>query len=173
LFALIHEGFHILVAVPYGEYRDFLIKPYGFEVVFKTPTGQRTGVEWLFISGTSNIVTVLLGYALLSQRRRIAQIKNSFLQVVGYWLTLLLLLIDPLNISLGPFLYGGDAEGIRLGLEIDRIWVQLLFFLTFLVNRELVAQKLLPAFGVRTKHPLFVPWFKRGKGQKEEMFSKS
>ena len=31
--------------------------------------------------------------------------------------------------------------------------------LVLLVNRELLAQRLLPLYGIETRHPLFHPWF--------------
>jgi len=43
--------------------------------------------------------------------------KNPFMSAVGYWLTVMFLLLDPLNLSVGPFLYGGDIGGIVAGLD--------------------------------------------------------
>jgi hypothetical protein len=172
VFALIHEGLHALVAAPLGEYSKFIIKPYGLEVILKTPPEHRAGIEWLFISGTSNVATIALGLFLLSQRERLAQISLPILRAGGYWLTLLALLVDPLNIAIGPFLYGGDAEGISLGLGIHRYLVQFFFFVIFLANRELVAQKLLPAFGVQTNHPLVKPWINLRYLRQKEVHSK-
>jgi len=77
--------------------------------------------------------------------------------VIYYW-TILSLLLDPLNLSIGPFIYGGDANGIAAGLNIHRYVIQAAFLGVFLINRELVAQKLLPMFGVKTDHPLLKPW---------------
>jgi len=59
--ALVHEGAHALVAAAYGELAAFQVHTYGFEVIFKTPIAQRQGIEWGFISGASNVITVLLG----------------------------------------------------------------------------------------------------------------
>jgi len=63
--SLVHEGAHALVAAAYGELAAFQVHTYGFEVIFKTPIAQRQGIEWGFISGASNVITVLLGYLLL------------------------------------------------------------------------------------------------------------
>jgi len=81
-----------------------------------------------------------------------------FLKASIYYLTLLGLLLDPLNLSIGPFIYGGDVNGIAVGLDISRYLVQTIFFLILLANRELVAQKLLPMYDVKTEHPLLRPW---------------
>jgi len=155
---VIHEGTHAVVAIIYGEYKAFHIRPLGFEVTFKTPVSERSGVQWAFISGASNLVTLAMGYLLLLSGQRFAHSRTAFLKAGIYYLTTLSLLVDPLNLSIGPFVYGGDADGIAVGLDISRYTIQVVFFLVLLVNREVVAQRLLPMYGVRTRHPLFRPW---------------
>jgi hypothetical protein len=158
VFFTVHEGLHALTATIYGEYEAFHIRPLGLEVTAKTPVDERSGLKWAVFSGTSNLVTLVLGYLLLAFGRRVARSHSVFLKASIYYLTLLGLLLDPLNLSIGPFIYGGDANGIAAGLGISRYLVQTVFFLILLVNRELVAQKLLPTYGVRTRHPLLRPW---------------
>ena len=94
--------------------------------------------KWVFISGISNITTLLLGYLLLILSPKIAQLQGVFLKASVYYLAVLLLLLDAFNLSVGPFIYGGDANGIAVGLGISRYFVQISFFLIFLVNREIV-----------------------------------
>jgi len=158
--ALVHEGTHALIAAAYGELAAFQVHPYGFEVIFRTPVAQRQGIQWGLISGTSSVLTVLLGYLLLLFVKPIAHMRNTFLSAVGYWLIMMFLLLDPLNLSVGPFLYGGDIGGIVAGFGINQYMVQFLALIVFLINRELVAQVLLPAYGIETDHPLFKPWIK-------------
>jgi len=158
IFAIIHEGTHALIAAAFDEYQSFQVKPYGLEVIFKTPVAEREGIKWGFISGMSNMVTLLLGYLMFLFRLKIARLRSSFISTLGYWLIVLFLLLDALNLSIGPFIYGGDIKGIVVGFGINQYFVQTVFLVIFLVNRELIAQKLLPAYGVKTKHPLFRPW---------------
>jgi hypothetical protein len=158
IFAVIHEGMHAFVAFLFGEYESFHIRPFGLEVTFATPVEERQGIEWAFISGVSNLITLLLGYLLLILAGRLSRLRSVFWVATFFYLTLLLLLLDPLNLSLGPFIYGGDANGIALGLGVGRYWIQAFFFIVFLVNRELVAQKLLPAYGVKTDNFILKPW---------------
>jgi len=94
---LVHEGAHAFVAAVYGELAAFQVHTYGFEVIFKTPIVQRHGIEWGLISGVSNVITVLLGYLLLFFVKPIANMKNSFMSAIGYWLIVMFLLLDPLN----------------------------------------------------------------------------
>jgi hypothetical protein len=157
IFAVIHEGLHALVATTFAEYDAFRVRPFGFEVVFRTPVAERQGLKWAAISGVPNAATIVLGSLLLALRQPLASSRNRLVRTTAYWLCLLLLIGDPLNLSLGPFIYGGDALGIAVGLQIGVWVVQALASALFVVNRELVAQVLLPSFGVTSTHPLFKP----------------
>jgi hypothetical protein len=161
IFAVVHEGAHALVAWKFAEYQTFRVHPYGLEVVFKTPVAEREGVKWGFISATSNVLTLLLGYLMFFFRVKMARLRSSFLSALGYWLILLFLILDAFNLSVGPFIYGGDIGGIVAGFGINRYLVQVIFFMVFLINRELIAQNLLPLYGVTTKHFLFQPWLRQ------------
>ncbi len=160
IFAIIHEGTHALIAMAFEECQAFQVHPYGLEVIFKTPVAEREGIKWGFISGMSNMVTLLLGYLMFLFRVKIARLRSSFLSALGYWLIMLFLLLDALNLSIGPFIYGGDIGGIVVGFGINQYFVQIVFFVILLLNRELIAQKLLPVYGIKTKHPLFRPWIR-------------
>lgn len=158
IFAAVHEGAHALVAAIFGEVRAFHVRPIGLEVVFRTPTDERAGVQWAFISGTSNVLTLLLGYSLLMLSQKCNHIQSAFLKASVFYLTLLSLLLDAFNLSIGPFIFGGDVNGIAVGLGINRYLIQALFFMVMFANRELVAQKLLPIYGMQATHPLLKPW---------------
>jgi hypothetical protein len=156
-FIALHEGAHALAAAIFGELKTIQLRLFGFEVIFRTPTDERTGIQWAFISGTSNVLTLLLGYSLMMFSQKCSRLQSSFLKASVFYLTLLLLLIDAFNLSIGFFIFGGDVNGIAVGLGINRYWIQAFFFLVLLANRELVAQKLLPAYRVQSKHPLLKP----------------
>lgn len=160
IFFAVHEGAHALTATVYGEYAAFRVGPIGLEVVFRTPVDERIGIKWAFISGLSNLATITMGYLLLLFGQRFAHAHSMFMKAGIYYLTILSLLLDPLNLSIGPFIYGGDVNGIAAGLNINRYVIQAFFFGVFLINRELVAQKLLPVYGTKTDHPLLKPWIR-------------
>lgn len=158
--AIIHESTHALIAMALDEYQAFQVHLYGLEVIYKTPIAEREGIKWGFISGMSNVVTLLLGYLMLLFRVKMARLRSSFLSAVGYWLIMLFLLVDALNLSIGSFIYGGDIGGIVVGFGINQYLVQIVFFVILLLNRELIVQKLLPIYSIKTKHPLFRPWIR-------------
>jgi hypothetical protein len=157
-YVALHEGAHALVAAIFGEFETFRARPLGFEVILRTPTDERAGIQWAFISGTSNVLTLLLGYSLLMFSEQYNRLQSSFLKASVFYITLFLLLVDAFNLSIGPFIFGGDVNGIAVGLGVNRYLIQALFFLVLLANRELVVQKLFPAYHVQQNHPLFKPW---------------
>ncbi len=166
----VHEGTHALMAMLYGEYEAFHVRPIGFEVTFRTAVDERSGIQWAIISGASNLVTLLMGYLLLVFGARLARLRSGFLRATTFYLTMLSLLADPFNLSIGPFIYGGDANGIAVGLGINRYLIQFIFLVVLLVNRELVAQKLFPMYNLQVKHILFRPlirWTNRTQGAEQ------
>ncbi|MCJ7647459.1 MAG: hypothetical protein MUP85_02490 [Candidatus Lokiarchaeota archaeon] len=157
LVVFLHEGLHAIVAFLFYEYNTNILHPYGFEVVFNTPPEQRNGFFWFFISGASNITTIILGYVFYIHRVNIIKIKNLFLKSVLFYLTIILLIVDPINLFIGPFIYGGDTIGIAKGLEMNELYIQVVGALLFLLNREFIARYILH-FGIKTKRLLFKPW---------------
>jgi len=160
IFAIIYEGIHALVAIAFDEYQTFVIHPYGLEVRFKTPVAQREGIKWGFISGMSNVVTLSLGYLLFSFRTKIKSVRNPLISALGYWLVVIFMLVDAFNLSIVPFIHGGDINGIAEGFAINRYAIQSIFFMLLLLNRELIVQKLLPVYGIKSKHPFFQSWIR-------------
>jgi hypothetical protein len=76
----VHEGMHALMAMLYGEYEAFYLQSIGFEVQFRTSVEERDGIHWAYISGVSNLVTVLMGYLLLLSGEKIVRLSNVFLK---------------------------------------------------------------------------------------------
>jgi hypothetical protein len=167
-FIIIHEGLHVIFATIYGEYAGIRVVwlgfvPFGVEVLMQTSPSDISGSKWILISGMSNFVTLAIGYMLFSFRLRFSKIGNILLKSLFFHATLIFMIVDAFNLSFGPFIYGGDIQGIACGLNVNLHVLQVPFILLFLLNRELIARSLLPVYGVSTKHPLFVVWFSKKK----------
>ena len=160
--SVLHESVHAATAAIFNEPATFHIRPYGLEVIYKTSVNERYGVQWAVIAGASNLVTLFTGYLLLLLRQRFINSKIWLVKGGVFYLTILSLLADPLNLSFGPFIYNGDAVGIAVGLGISRYVIQALFLIVLLVNRELIAQTLFPAYQVHIESLLWRPWIKFG-----------
>ncbi|MFO7941607.1 MAG: hypothetical protein R6U92_03055 [Bacillota bacterium] len=65
------------------------------------------------------------------------------------------LLLDPINLPIAPFLFGGDLGGTVRGFGVNGYVVQVISLAILLVNRELIIRELFPLFQVKTAHPLF------------------
>ncbi len=161
LYQILHEGSHLLTSLFFDEFEGLRFATIGPEVVYKTPVPERSGFHWTLISGMSSIITIILGYILLINSEKTASLRNVNLKALLFYTTLVLLITDPLNLSVGPFLYGGDAPGVAKGMNVPVYLVQGLFFVIFLINRELVASILLSTYKIETKHFLFRSWLRK------------
>ena len=162
IFMVIHEGIHAVLALLFDEYQAFQVHSYGLEVIYRTPIADRAGIKWGFIAGSSNIFTLAVGYVLFCYREKTSLLRNPFLRLLSYWSTLVFLLLDPLNLSIMPFFFGGDIGGIVRGFGFNKHSVQAVFLAVLLINRELIIHRIFPLFGVENKHPLFKPLLKKG-----------
>ncbi len=156
-YVIIHEGSHSLFASIFNEYSSFKILPYGFEVIFKTPVEDRVGMKWALISGIPNLITLFIGYIFFLNRKFFLNLRKKIKHLLLY-IVILLMICDPLNLSIGPFIWGGDIFGIVTGLSINKFVVQSIFLAILFINRELITQKLLPEFSIKTKHILLRKW---------------
>jgi hypothetical protein len=161
LYMTFHESIHAIIALIYGEYNSMVIHWYGPQVIFVTPVAERMpDMKWLAISGSGNFATLLLGYILYGLKKRIYQVRSSHLRGTLYYVTIVFLLFDAVNLSVGPFFYGGDTMGISAGLRIESWIIQLFFGFILVTNRELIVT-FMKSFGVSSGNILFRPWFRK------------
>lgn len=156
-FLVVHEGLHALLGLVWGETVGFAPHLWGFEVLFRTSVAERAGLRWAVISGLPNVVTVAIGYVLFASRVRLRGLQGGFARPLGYWSLVLFLLLDPFNLSIASLAFGGDVVGVAVGLGVPVGVVQGGALVLLLANRELVVRRVLPLWGIRTKHPLFRP----------------
>ncbi|MFA5815330.1 MAG: hypothetical protein WC865_06900 [Bacteroidales bacterium] len=161
LYMVIHEDIHVVVSLLYGEYHSIVIHWYGPQVIFVTPVAERIpDIKWFAISGVSNFATLLAGYILYSLKKKINLVKSTHLRSILYYVTIVFLLFDAINLSLGPFFYGGDINGISAGLKIKPWIIQILFGCVLMINRELIV-KYMNFFGVSSSNILFKSWYNK------------
>jgi len=161
LYMIFHESIHALVASIYGEFNSVVLNWYGPQIIFITPVAERiSDIKWAAISGISGFSTLLAGYILYGFRKRIYHVKSSHIRGILYYLTIVFLLFDAVNLSLGPFFYGGDTMGISTGLGIAVWKIQLIFGVVLVVNRELIVA-FMKSFGVSSGNILFRPWISK------------
>lgn len=161
LYMTFHESLHALMAMIYGEFNSIALHWYGPQVIFATPVIERMpDIKWLAISGTGNFATLLMGYILYDLKKRIYQVQSSYLRGILYYVTIVFLLFDAVNLSVGPFFYGGDTMGISAGLRIAPWIIQLFFGFILVVNHELIVT-FMKSFGVSSGNILFRSWLRK------------
>lgn len=157
VFLVVHEGLHALAGLVWGETVGFAPHLWGFEVLFRTPVVERAGLRWAVISGLPNVVTVAIGYVFFASRVRLRGLQGGFARSLGYWSLVFFLLLDPFNLSIASLAFGGDVVGVAVGLGVPVAVVQGGALVLLLANRELVVRRVLPLWGIRTRHPLLRP----------------
>ena len=108
---LIHEGSHLLYAVCSGVFKQINFMGLGvqIDVYAERMTDTQLGVFCL----VGALATFCAAYLLIVFAKNICKAKSKLLRAVFYYITIALLLLDPLYLSiLCSFFGGGDMNGI-------------------------------------------------------------
>ena len=130
----VHEGAHLLCAVFLGSFRQIRFMGIGMQV--DVYAERMTDGEMALFCIAGAVATLFAGIVLAALAGEISHKKCKLLRAVMYYITVALLLLDPLYLSiLCGFFGGGDMNGIRLlcpewiarsvfaGLLIVNAWV--------------------------------------------------
>lgn len=80
------------------------------QVIYATPTAERTGAHWLVIAWGPAVVTTLIGYLLYMNREH--WLTRWPLMNAGLWYAgLCFILVDPLYFAVLSLFFGGDVNG--------------------------------------------------------------
>ena len=110
---LVHEGAHLLYALFTGVFRQVNFMGLGVQVeVFRERmTDTQLGIFCL----VGALATFCIAYLLTALAKKIGTARSKLLRAVLYYMTIVLLLIDPLYLSVLCGLFGGgDMNGIAL-----------------------------------------------------------
>ena len=144
LYYIIHEGSHIVVALIYGVFEKVKLLGLGVQVVANAK--QLTNYQIAIFCIVGSIVTLLVGYFLVLNTKRIVESKYKILKAIAYYTTLSFLLIDPLYLTIMyKFVGGGDMNGILL-FGIPEIVLQLIYGSITIINFFLINKKIYPEY---------------------------
>ncbi len=144
LYYLIHEGCHFAAAMGYGVFEGVRVLGLGLQVVVKE--GLMTDLQEAVFCAVGSAGTLFAAYMLVFFSARITKSKNKVLKAVCYYTTLVLLLLDPLYLTIQyQFVGGGDMNGILL-LNIPETAVQIFFGMVTAANGFLIAKKVYPLY---------------------------
>ena len=110
---LVHEGAHLLYALLTGVFKQ--INFMGLGVQIDVCTERMTDTQLGIFCLVGALATFCVGYLLTALAKRICRIKSMLIRAMLYYITIALLLLDPLYLSiLCGFFGGGDMNGIAL-----------------------------------------------------------
>ena len=110
---LVHEGTHLLYALSIGAFRQIRFMGLGMQIDIFAERMTETQLGIFCLLGS--VMTFAVGYALIAGIGRIGKIYSKAGKACFYYITIAMLLIDPLYLSIlcGAF-GGGDMNGIKL-----------------------------------------------------------
>ena len=140
---LIHEGAHFLMALYYNVFRqvNFLGLGMQIDIYREALTDTQLGIFCL----VGAVATALSGWCLIGLARKICQLKSKVFKAAMWYVTLAMLLLDPLYLSLlCGFFGGGDMNGI--GLIIPELAARIAFAALGIVHGIVIWKYLLPRY---------------------------
>ena len=140
---LIHEGAHLITALYYGVFKQIQFLGLGIQidVYAERLTNSQLGIFCL----TGPLATLLLGWLLILLTRKICTVTSKVFKTVMWYVTLAMLLLDPIYLSiLCGFFGGGDLNGIKL--LFPEAAVRIFFAVLGILHAVIIRKYLLPMY---------------------------
>ena len=140
---IIHEGTHLLYALHIDAFKQINFMGLGIQidVYLDKMTSNQMGIFCVL----GSIATVITAYALVAFTDKIGEISSKFFKACMYYITIAMLLIDPLYLSvLYGFFGGGDMNGISL--LVPEIVARILYGIILLINIVVFMKIVLPKY---------------------------
>ena len=110
---IIHEGAHLLAALLQGVFKQINFMGLGIQI--DVYADQMTDTQMGIFCLAGAIATFVCGWILVLLCSKICTLKSAVLKAIFWYVTIALLILDPLYLSvLCGFFGGGDMNGIRL-----------------------------------------------------------
>ncbi len=140
---IIHEGAHLIYALAVGAFKEIKFMGIGMQIdVFPE---KMSDTEMCIFCLLGAIATFIAGAILILLRRVICKSKNKPMKAIMYYITLTLLLLDPLYLSaICGFFGGGDMNGISL--LIPELYARIGFGILLIVNITVFWKIVLPEY---------------------------
>jgi len=145
MYYVIHEGTHFVQAVLTDNFDSIrLVGVVGIEIMIKEVP---TGLALTLFSGLSSVMTVFFGYIFVIIMPKILMMNNKMVKVALYYITIILLSLDPIYLSiLHRYVGGGDMNGIIKGLNISSLPISIVFGILAVINIYIIIKKVHPAY---------------------------
>ena len=140
---IIHEGAHLVAALYYGVFKGINFMGLGMQidVYADRMTDNQLGIFCL----AGHVATLLFGWVLILLAKRICNSKSKLFKTVMWYVSLAILIIDPLYMSvLCGFFGGGDMNGIKL--LFPEIAVRIVSAVIGVIHGVVIWKYLLPSY---------------------------
>ena len=140
---LLHEGAHLLYALSIGAFKQINLMGLGMQIDIYAEKMTQTQLGVFCLLGS--VTTLLTAYILLALIDKIRGISSKTIKACLYYITIAMLLIDPLYLSvLCGFFGGGDMNGIKL--LVPEVAVRIIYGLVLIVNVFAFVKVVLPKY---------------------------
>ena len=140
---LLHEGAHLLYALSIGAFKQINLMGLGMQIDIYAEKMTQTQLGVFCMLGS--VTTLLTAYILIALIDKIRNISSKAIKACLYYITIAMLLIDPLYLSvLCGFFGGGDMNGIKL--LVPEIAARIIYGLVLIVNAWVFVKIVLPKY---------------------------
>lgn len=141
---LVHEGAHLITALCMGTFERVKLVFPGVQVAADIDAMSELQVAAFSIAG--GLSTFIVGYMLIFLTGRILQLKSKVAKAAFYYITLGMLLCDPIYLSvLCGFFGGGDMNGIVL-FGVPELATRIVFGVIGVVNLRMFVKNVYPLY---------------------------
>ena len=143
MYYVIHEGAHLVYAIATGTFRTIKFMGLGMQIDVYVERMTETQLGMFCFVGA--ISTLVLAYVLIALIGKISLVPSELFWACAYYVTIAMLLVDPLYLSLlCGFFGGGDMNGISL--LVPEIAVRIAFFCILAGNAVVFVKVVLPKY---------------------------
>lgn len=143
VYYVIHEGAHLVVAMIQGVFKELKFMGLGIQIDVFRDRMTDTQLGWFCLAGA--VATFLTGWILVLMCRKICAMESKVLKAAFWYVTIALLVLDPLYLSvLCGFFGGGDMNGIRL--LMPEVVARILFAIIGVIHVVVIWKYLLPKY---------------------------
>ena len=140
---VLHEGAHLLYALSIGAFKQINLIGLGIQIDIYAEKMTQTQLGLFCLLGS--VMTLLTAYILIALIDKIGNISSKAIKACLYYITIAMLLIDPLYLSvLCGFFGGGDMNGIKL--LVAEVAARILYGLVLIVNVLVFVKIVLPKY---------------------------
>ena len=140
---LVHEGAHLLYAMSIGAFKQINFIGLGMQIDIYAEKMTQTQLGIFCILGS--VATLMIAYILIFLIEVIKKLSSKVVKACAYYITIAMLLIDPLYLSiLCGFFGGGDMNGIKF--LVPEMVARISYGIVLLVNALMFIKVVFPKY---------------------------